>query len=128
MRAELASIVSCYGPDVFLVGHEHLYKITYQFLCILSILEFLHESMPVLRFTSVRMAPGCCSRHGVHLEVPGTSAVSLRRSLAYADPARYPGTPSHRPAAVFQVVPAMFVECAPSLILVLSDDGVDCLV
>lgn len=43
----------------------------------------------------------------------------------YAHPVRYYHSLSDRPMTVFQTVPAMFVEAAPVLVLVLSDDGID---
>ena len=65
------------------------------------------------------------SHDGVHLEVTESFSVSFRWTLVYAHPVWYYYSLPDRPMTVFQTVPAMFVEAAPVLMLVLSDDGID---
>lgn len=65
------------------------------------------------------------SHDGVHLEVTESFPVSFRWTLVYAHTARYYHSLPDQPMTVFQTVPAMFVEAAPVLMLVLSDDGID---
>lgn len=126
MVAELSSIIGGYSLYQSFVWSKQYYGRLCQFIGILSMLQLLHEqhvyaSLHYGQYRSLVIV----SHDGVHLEVTESLPVSFRWTLVYAHPVRYYHSLSDRPMTVFQTVPAMFVEAAPVLVLVLSDDGID---
>ena len=126
MAAELRSIVRRYSFYMSFVWRQYLYGGTCQFISILAVPEFLHEQhvCTALHYCQYRSLV-VVSHDGVHLEVPEPFPVGFCRTLVYAHPVLYYHSLSNRSVTVFQAVPAMLVEAAPVLVLVLPDDGID---